>query len=418
MSKRRKTFSGSGALETSYIAVENGTSIPATSFTGIYDYIVQYGQIKCSGNSNVNGTIYFDFSQDGSTTAISISNAVTGGVGFYFLSPMEGQYVRVRWVSSGGLPSTLLVYTVYMRALYSSGSGGGSVVTSVFGRTGAIAATLGDYSFSLLSGTAAPTQGGTGLTTYTTGDLLYSSATNTLAKRAIGSSNQALVVSGGLPTWAAVANSVFGRTGTVVAATNDYSFSQISGTAAATQGGTAQTTYTTGDMLYASATDTLSKRAIGTTNQVLAVVGGVPTWTTLSGISSQTQVFTTGYSSDAGTNGTYYTPINYQRVGTQTPDTTIEFNQCIMPIAGTFKNAYVLHGSVMSSGRTRTYVLMKNGVAQSITMTVAGTSIAFAQDTTNTVTVVAGDVVCWRYIHSGGTFSSWTIYISVGFTPS
>lgn len=47
---------------------------------------------------------------------------------------------------------------------------------------------------------------------------------------------------------------------------------------AATLGGTAQTTYATGDMIFASATNTLSKRSIGSTGQVLTVSGGVPTW--------------------------------------------------------------------------------------------------------------------------------------------
>jgi hypothetical protein len=51
---------------------------------------------------------------------------------------------------------------------------------------------------------------------------------------------------------------------------------------AATLGGTAQTTYTTGDLLYASGTNTLAKRAIGTSGQVLTVSGGVPTWATAS----------------------------------------------------------------------------------------------------------------------------------------
>lgn len=54
--------------------------------------------------------------------------------------------------------------------------------------------------------------------------------------------------------------------------------SDVSGTLLATNGGTAQSTYTTGDVLYASATNTLAKRAIGTSNQVLTVSGGVPTW--------------------------------------------------------------------------------------------------------------------------------------------
>lgn len=46
-----------------------------------------------------------------------------------------------------------------------------------------------------------------------------------------------------------------------------------------TQGGTGQTAYTTGDVLYASATDTLSKLPIGTSGQVFtSLATGVPAW--------------------------------------------------------------------------------------------------------------------------------------------
>jgi hypothetical protein len=44
------------------------------------------------------------------------------------------------------------------------------------------------------------------------------------------------------------------------------------------KGGTNITTYTTGDILYGSNTNVLSKLGIGSTNQVLTVVGGVPAW--------------------------------------------------------------------------------------------------------------------------------------------
>jgi len=47
---------------------------------------------------------------------------------------------------------------------------------------------------------------------------------------------------------------------------------------AATSGGTAQSTYTTGDILYASGANTLSKLAVGSSNQILTVSGGVPSW--------------------------------------------------------------------------------------------------------------------------------------------
>jgi len=52
-------------------------------------------------------------------------------------------------------------------------------------------------------------------------------------------------------------------------------------------GGTNQTSYTTGDLLYASATNTLSKRGIGTTGQVLTVTSGVPTWETPATVDTQ-----------------------------------------------------------------------------------------------------------------------------------
>lgn len=55
--------------------------------------------------------------------------------------------------------------------------------------------------------------GGTGLTTYTTGDILYSSATNTLAKLAAGSNGQILTLAAGVPTWAAAPITLPSQTG-------------------------------------------------------------------------------------------------------------------------------------------------------------------------------------------------------------
>ncbi len=64
--------------------------------------------------------------------------------------------------------------------------------------------TLGTITTGTWNGTAiGPTFGGTGQTTYTTGDILYASAANTLSKLAVGSSTQVLTVSGGVPSWQA-----------------------------------------------------------------------------------------------------------------------------------------------------------------------------------------------------------------------
>jgi hypothetical protein len=61
---------------------------------------------------------------------------------------------------------------------------------------------LGTIGTGVWNGTAiGAVYGGTGLTSYTTGDLVYASATNTLAKAAIGTAGQFLKVVGGVPAW-------------------------------------------------------------------------------------------------------------------------------------------------------------------------------------------------------------------------
>lgn len=54
------------------------------------------------------------------------------------------------------------------------------------------------------SGIANVGGGGTGLGSYTTGDTIYASGTDTLSNRAIGSSNQVLLISSGVPAWGAL----------------------------------------------------------------------------------------------------------------------------------------------------------------------------------------------------------------------
>lgn len=73
-----------------------------------------------------------------------------------------------------------------------------------------------------------------------------------------------------LSTWAGTSNIT--TVGTV--ANGTWSATAIG----ATKGGTGQTSWATGDLLYASGANTLSKLPIGSTNQILTVIGGVPSW--------------------------------------------------------------------------------------------------------------------------------------------
>jgi hypothetical protein len=123
-----------------------------------------------------------------------------------------------------------------------------------------------------LTGTVAATNGGTGTSTVTTGDLLYGSATNTWSKLPVGAAYRSLVVngSGTQVEWNAVA---LNQTGAV------------SGTLAAINGGTGLNSYVTGDIIYSPSTNTLTKLAgnTSTTKQFLNQTGtgsasAAPTW--------------------------------------------------------------------------------------------------------------------------------------------
>lgn len=152
--------------------------------------------------------------------------------------------------------------------------------------------------------TIAASYGGTGISTYTAGDILYASGTSTLSKLAAGTNGDVLTLASGLPSWAApsgggvssvsgTANRISSTGGTTPIIDIDAAYEgQTSivtlgtittgvwtGTAiGATRGGTGLTSYTTGDILYASATNTLSKLAAGSNGQFLTLSSGIPAW--------------------------------------------------------------------------------------------------------------------------------------------
>jgi hypothetical protein len=126
--------------------------------------------------------------------------------------------------------------------------------------------TLGTIGTGTWQGTAVgATFGGTGQTVYAVGDILYANTTTTLAKLADIATGNALI-SGGTntaPSW--------GKIGLTT---------HVSGILPIANGGTNQSTYTTGDLLYASATNTLSKLAdVATGNALISGgVGTAPSW--------------------------------------------------------------------------------------------------------------------------------------------
>ena len=103
-----------------------------------------------------------------------------------------------------------------------------------------------------LTGTVAATNGGTGTSTVTTGDLLYGSATNTWSRLPIGAGYRSLIVNAGgtQVEWNAVALNQSGA---------------VSGALPVGNGGTGITSYAQGEMLFANTTTSLDKVTANTT---------------------------------------------------------------------------------------------------------------------------------------------------------
>lgn len=164
-----------------------------------------------------------------------------------------------------------------------------------------------------LAGTLITSNGGTGLTSFTAGDLTYYASGTALSKLAIGTSNQILTSSGTAPQWTSgssitvgtATNLASGAAGSVPYQTGSGATSFLSigtnGYVMTSSGTAPQWTATssisigtatnlaggaTGSVPYQSSAGTTTFLAAGTNGYVLTLAGGVPTWAASTGIST------------------------------------------------------------------------------------------------------------------------------------
>lgn len=171
--------------------------------------------------------------------------------------------------------------------------------------------------------------GGTGLTSYTAGDLSYYASGTALTKLGIGSSGQVLTSTGSAPQWStlsgvAVTTFAGGTTG-LTPATATSGAVTLAGTLVAANGGTGQSSYTAGDLLYATGSTALSKLGIGTNGQALLVSGGTLAWGTASAttINALTIAKTGGAAAPVTFNGSVARTIDYSTVGADQEGTAV-----------------------------------------------------------------------------------------------
>ena len=181
---------------------------------------------------------------------------------------------------------TPLVYTQFSGAITYTGGTNIDVTGQVISVTGAIGAT----------------NGGTGQSTVTTGDLLYGSATNTWSKLPKGTAYRSLIMDASATNveWNAVALN---------------QSNAVSGTLAATNGGTGLSSYVLGDTIYSSAANTLIALPGNTTTTKkflvqtgTGAVSAAPAWDVVNGADVNGNITgSAGSVANALTAGTYLT---------------------------------------------------------------------------------------------------------------
>lgn len=140
-----------------------------------------------------------------------------------------------------------------------------------------------------LAGTLNTTSGGTGLTSFTAGDLIYFSTGTTFTKLAIGTNGQVLTSNGTAPQWSTATTGVTtfsaGTTGFTPSTATSGAIT-LAGTLATTNGGTGLTSFTSGGAVYASSTSALTTGTLPitaggtgatTASAALANLGGINT---------------------------------------------------------------------------------------------------------------------------------------------
>lgn len=141
-----------------------------------------------------------DDTSAGTVTSVASGAGLTGG-------PITSTgTLSLEEVGDGGGSATLASITVdgYGRVISFTDGTKANVVDSFSGGTTGLTGVpaFGDV---VLEGVLEEVNGGTGQSTYATGDVLYASGANTLAKLPAGGVGEVLTVAGGVPTWAPAA---------------------------------------------------------------------------------------------------------------------------------------------------------------------------------------------------------------------
>jgi hypothetical protein len=182
------------------------------------------GQTCCTTNStNIKNTYIGSGTGNGTTGSKNVILGSYGGGSFsnnIILADGDGT-IRYRWdgttnnFNTGSITANSFIKsggsnTQYLMADGSVSSGPSGGVTSISGGTTGLTPATATSGAVTLAGTLIAANGGTGQSTYATGDILYASAANTLSKLTKGTEGQVLIAaSTGIPYWGSNGLSTF-----------------------------------------------------------------------------------------------------------------------------------------------------------------------------------------------------------------
>ena len=194
---------------------------------------------------------------DQSTLAVGTATNLAGGTANQIA--VQSNVGATTFITAPTVSSTVLSWNGSAFAWIAGASGTVTAVTA-----SAPLASSGGTAPDISLGTVTTANGGTGLTTYTAGDLLYYATGTALSKLGIGASTYILTSSGTAPQYTDPATITVGTATVATTATN------VTGGAA-------------GSLVYQTASATTSTLALGTQGYVLRAGASAPEWAVIDG---------------------------------------------------------------------------------------------------------------------------------------
>ena len=257
-----------------------GTLVAASGGTGLSSYTTG-DVIYASGSTALSklalGTNGYVMTAGATAPGWTAQSALSVGSATTATNVAGGAANRIAYQSGAGATTfitaptdgTFLRYTTAGGFSWTSAVGGGSVTSvDVSGGTTGLTTSGGPVTTSgtiTLAGTLVTSNGGTGLTTYTAGDILYYTSGTALSKLGIGASSYVLTSSGTAPQYVAQSTLSVGSAATAASATTS---TNIAGGAA-------------GSLPYQSAAATTTYLPLGTQNHLLRAGAAAPEYASL-----------------------------------------------------------------------------------------------------------------------------------------